>query len=155
MPWLWRTFAWTFIASQLAACQFADEVLWPTEPPPGIETEAAQPAAPAPEPEDDGLEEEPLVIIRFDRPDVAYEEPLDNTLREVLRYRPEASFDLVAINPGRGTPAQLALASSRTQRHAEAVLRRMAALGLPPDRVYLSATTNRVAAVAELRLYLR
>ena len=150
------------LAGGLAACQFADETLWPDSPPEGIEArgQAAAPE-PVPLPADSGAAAEaaalePLMVIRSDRPDVAFETPLSQTVEQVLRLRPEARFDLVAVRPGRGSPDERSRAGILTQQQAERVLKYLAGdLGLAPDRLSLSATTNLSADIGEVRLYLR
>ncbi len=150
------------LAGGLAACQFADETLWPDSPPEGIEArgQAAKPA-PIPLPSGAGttVEEtalEPLMVIRSDRPDVAFETPLSQTVEQVLRLRPEARFDLVAVRPGRGSPDERSRAETLTQQQAERVLNYLAGdLGLAPERLSLSATTNLSANIGEVRVYLR
>ena len=150
------------LAGGLAGCQFADETLWPDSPPEGIEArgQAAKPET-IPLPAEGGAAVEaaalePLMVIRSDRPDVAFETPLSQTVEQVLRLRPEARFDLVAVRPGRGTPAERSRAGTLTQQQAERVLKYLAGdLGLAPERLSLSATTNLSAAIGEVRLYLR
>src|SRR6185437_650891 len=68
-------------------------------------------------------ERRPLVVIRFDRPNVAYQEALYTAVRQALERRPSASFDLVAVTPNAGSPAQVALHSDASKRNAESVLR--------------------------------
>lgn len=97
----------------------------------------------------------PLVVIRFDQPQVQYEQALFSAVNRALERRPNAGFDLVGVAPASGTPAQVALASGRTQRHAETVLRSLMNMGLPAERVSLSSTTNPAAQVDEVHVYVR
>jgi hypothetical protein len=97
----------------------------------------------------------PLVVIRFDRPNVTYEQALYTAVSRALERRPEASFDLVAVTPNRGSPGEAAVASTSSRRNAESVLRSLSEMGLPLDRVRLSATTSTVAAANEVHLYVR
>ena len=97
----------------------------------------------------------PLVVIRFDRPVVEYEQPLFTAVSEALDRRPNATFDLVAVAPETGTPAQVALSASRARRNAEEVLRTLSAMGLAADRVGLSATSSADARSAEVHVYVR
>ncbi len=97
----------------------------------------------------------PLVVIRFDQPRVQYEQALFSAVNRALERRPNAGFDLVGVAPASGTPAQVALASGRSQRHAEQVLRSLMDMGLPADRVSLSSTTNAAAQVDEVHVYIR
>jgi hypothetical protein len=97
----------------------------------------------------------PLVVIRFDRDDVPYQQALYNAVSRALERRPNVSFDLVAVSPRSGTPAQVALNSTAAKRHAEDVLRSLADMGLPPNRIKLSATSNEDAESNEVHIYVR
>jgi len=52
----------------------------------------------------------PLVVIRFDRPDVPYQQALYTAVSRALERRPEAAFDIVAVSPNSGSAADVALA---------------------------------------------
>ena len=97
----------------------------------------------------------PLVVIRFDRASVQYEQPLYNAVSRALQRRPNAMFDLVAIAPNRGNAARVALAASSSKKNAETVLRSLSDMGLPLDRVRLSALTSNTAATNEVHIYVR
>jgi hypothetical protein len=97
----------------------------------------------------------PLVVIRFDRPNVPYEEALYTAVRRALERRPDAAFDLVAVAPNAGNAAQVALHSDASKRNAENVLRSLTSMGLPPERVSLSATTSASVQSDEVQLYVR
>ncbi len=97
----------------------------------------------------------PLVVIRFDRDQVPYQQALYNAVGRVLERRPSAAFDLVAVAPASGGPARVALNSNKARRHAEDVLRSLTEMGLPPARVAVSAKTISTASANEVHLYLR
>ncbi len=97
----------------------------------------------------------PLVVIRFDRPNVDYEQALYSAVSRALARRPQAGFDLVAVASRRGTPAKVTLNSNKAKRNAESVLRSLANMGLPLDRVRLSAMTQDTAESNEVHLYVR
>ena len=97
----------------------------------------------------------PLVVIRFDRPDIPYQQALYAAVSRVLERRPGAVFDLVAVAPGAGGPARVALNSNKAQRFAEGVLRSLIEMGLPPSRVAMSGKTSSQANSNEVHLYLR
>ena len=97
----------------------------------------------------------PLVVIRFDRDNVSYQQALYTTVSKVLERRPNASFDLVAVAPAAGGPARVALNSNKARRHAEEVLRALTGMGLPPARVAVSSKNNTSARNNEVHLYLR
>lgn len=97
----------------------------------------------------------PLVVIRFDRDQVPYQQALYNAVGRVLERRPNAAFDLVAVAPDSGGPARVALNSNKARRHAEDVLRSLTEMGLPPARVAVSGKTSSAAQSNEVHLYLR
>lgn len=97
----------------------------------------------------------PLVVIRFDRDRVPYQQALYNAVGKVLERRPNAAFDLVAVAPASGGPARVALNSTKARRHAEDVLRSLVEMGLPPARVAVSGKTAGTATSNEVHLYLR
>lgn len=98
---------------------------------------------------------EALVVIRFDRPDVAYQEPLYQAVSAALQAKPTAVFDLVAVAPAAGSAGDVALASNQVKRSAEDVLRSLSEMGLPSDRISISATTSYDAEVNEVRIFVR
>jgi hypothetical protein len=97
----------------------------------------------------------PLVLIRFDRPNVNYEQALFAAVSAALDRRPDASFDLVAVTPSTGSQAQLSLAREEARRDAERVLRSLTSMGLSPNRVALSQMTSPAAQTNEVHLYVR
>jgi TolA-binding protein len=97
----------------------------------------------------------PLVVIRFDRPKVEYEQALYTAVSRALERRPQAGFDLVAVAPGQGSAAQVARGANVARRSAESVLRSLTSMGLPASRVSLSAGTSGQAQTAEVHIYVR
>ena len=97
----------------------------------------------------------PLVVIRFDRADVPYQQALYNAVSRALERRPQAAFELVAVTPSQGTPAENALNASKAKRHADDVLRTLTEMGLPANRVNLSSTTSAEAATNEVHIYVQ
>jgi len=98
---------------------------------------------------------QPLVVIRFADPNVQYEQALFSVVNRALERRPNAGFDLVAITPNLGTPAQISLATTKSRRYAENVLRSLTSMGLPADRISLSATSSAQAQGNEVHVYVR
>ncbi|MCF4165854.1 hypothetical protein L2U69_09385 [Zavarzinia compransoris] len=100
-------------------------------------------------------ERRPLVVIRFDNPNVAYQQALYNAVSKVLEQRPQTGFDLIAVTPSGGTAAEVALNQTKSKQNAQGVLRTLTDMGLPSDRVSVAATTSGEASVPEVRLYIR
>ena len=96
----------------------------------------------------------PLVVIRFDRANVAYDQALYNAVSRTLERRPSATFELVAVAPASGGAARVALNSNKARRNAESVMRSLQRMGLPPQRIAVSARTSQAAQSNEVHLYL-
>lgn len=94
----------------------------------------------------------PLVVIRFDRQDVQFEPALYQAVSRALERRPDAVFDLVAVSPGTGNQS---LSSGSARRNAEQVLQSLSGMGLPSDRVMLSAMASPTAQSSEVHIYVR
>ena len=101
------------------------------------------------------VDRRPLMVIRFDKPNVAYEQALYNAVSRALERRPGAAFDVVAVAPARGTPGQAALSTTTSKRNADAVVRSLTNMGLPADRINLSATTSGATQTNEVQVYVR
>lgn len=97
----------------------------------------------------------PLVVIRFDRPGVEFEQALYTAVSRALERRPQAGFDLVAVAPASGSAADVARATNAARRNAESVMRSLASMGLPASRVTMSAGTSGDAQTNEVHIYIR
>ena len=93
----------------------------------------------------------PLVIIRFDRANINYEDALFSAANQALQRFPNAQFDLVAVSPTGGTQADQA--SSRG--HAERVMRSLTGMGIPANRVTMSATSSGTVSDQEVHIFVR
>ena len=67
--------------------------------------------------------EQALVVIRFDRPNVQYQQPLYNAVAAALERKPTATFDLIAVASAQGNAATMALSLTRARQNAEEVVR--------------------------------
>ncbi|MEO5372824.1 MAG: hypothetical protein H7840_00945 [Alphaproteobacteria bacterium] len=97
----------------------------------------------------------PLVVIRFDRPNVAYEQALYQAVGKALERKPGATFDLVAVTPSTSGAGQASITANAARRNAEAVLRSLNNMGLPADRVRMSAMNSTSATSSEVHIYVR
>ena len=97
----------------------------------------------------------PLVVIRFDRPNVDYQRALYAAVSQAIERRPSALFDVVAVTPNRGAPSEVASSSGAAKKSAEKVMRDLLAMGLPATRLNLSAATSEQALANEVRVYIR
>lgn len=97
----------------------------------------------------------PLVTIRFDRPNVNYEQALYQAARKALEIRPNAAFDVVGVAPSGGTPAEVALSGDIARTNADRVVRSLLSMGLPADRVSAGQTNDPSLPASEVRIYVR
>ena len=92
----------------------------------------------------------PLVVIRFGATPPDFEPTVYAAARGALERRPNSAFDLVALAPSVGAADQAAVT-----RDSEAVFRAMVAMGLPVERLSLSATTTPGLSAHEVHIYVR
>lgn len=97
----------------------------------------------------------PLVVIRFDRPDVQFEQALYDAVSRALDRKPETAVDLVAVHPKVGSSAQVILNSTAARRNAENVLRALVEMGFPATRVNMTSMPSATAQSNEVRVYVR
>jgi len=95
------------------------------------------------------------VVIRFDRPNVEYAQALYTAVSRALDQQPSARFDVVAVSPSQGSPADVALQRSQSRKRADEVVQTLTGMGLPADRVGLASTTNPGARTSEVHIYVR
>jgi len=89
----------------------------------------------------------PLFLVRFDRTDVAFEQPLYEAVKQALDRRPDIGFQLIAVTPQGAS-------SAPARDGAAKVLRALVQMGLPTERVALAARTSPEAGTPEVHLYL-
>jgi hypothetical protein len=97
----------------------------------------------------------PLVVVKFDRPNVDYQQVLYAALNQALQNRPGANFQVVAVSPTRGTAASVQIAQSTARRHAQDVMRSMTDMGVPATRLNVASTTDPSATSSEVRVFVR
>jgi len=97
----------------------------------------------------------PLVVIRFDHPDVDYQQILYAALNQALQTRPGAAFAVVAVSPTRGTVTAVQLAQTAAHRHAQEVMRTMTDMGVPATRLAVASATDPSATSSEVRVFVR
>ena len=97
----------------------------------------------------------PLVVIRFDRPNVDYQQILYAALSQALQSRPGAGFSVVAVSPTRGTVAAVQLAQTSAKRHAQEVMRSITDMGVPASRLAVASSTDPSATSSEVRVFVR
>ena len=98
---------------------------------------------------------QPLVVIKFDRPDVDYQQMLYAALNQALQSRPSAGFEVVAVSPSKGNAAAVQIGQTTARRHAQDVMRAMTDMGVPATRLGVASTTDAGTAASEVRVFVR
>ena len=96
-----------------------------------------------------------LAKIRFDKPNVDYQQPIYNAVQNAMAKYPNSRFELVAVHPANGNAAQVAIESTRSRRNAERVLRTLTQMGVSLDKIDMSYAPSQQASTSEVHLFLR
>lgn len=94
----------------------------------------------------------PLMTIRFNKADVRYAGPLYEAVRYAVARRPNVEFDVLAVMPASGSNGDISPESSARVRGVLATLLEM---GVPTQRVRVSAVNQAALASDEVRIYVR
>ena len=97
----------------------------------------------------------PLVVIRFDDPDINYEKTLFDAIGITVDKKPDATFGLVAVAPIGKNEGETRINSSKVKKYAERVLRSLVSFGLPSKKVALTAKTSGDVVVPEVHIYVQ
>lgn len=96
-----------------------------------------------------------LVLVRYNQPNVDYEQQLSQAVGAALQRRPNAEFSVVAVSPSSGDPAELAKSQQVAESNAEAVKRSLVQMGLSPSRIMTANTQIQTAQTPEVHVYIR
>ena len=111
---------------------------------------AARQAAVSDLPEADLAGRRPLMVIRFDKKKVDYEQPLYKAVKAALDKRPSTHFEVVAVSS-----PELKSSAAEAIKNAKDVRDSLLSMGVPAGRVYSSQTTKHSIKTTEVHLYLR
>jgi hypothetical protein len=96
----------------------------------------------------------PLVKIKFDQPNVDYEQAVYMAVNEAKQKYPNARLEVIAVHPSQGNAAQVAIESTRSRRNAESVLRSLSQMGINTDTVDLSTQSSAEASTNEVHIFI-
>ncbi len=97
----------------------------------------------------------PLATIGFARPDVDYRQALYNAVSAAVDRSPGVGFDVIAVTPAAGEPAQQARTLAAARGNAERVAQSITGMGIPAGRVSLGARAEPGVGGNEVRVYVR
>ncbi len=96
----------------------------------------------------------PFIVIKFDQPDIDYGQPLYQAMQQALQRNPYGSFEVVGVSAA-DSSAQAAADSNAARRNAEGVVRTLAQMGIPSDRMQMSTATQDGLTAPEVHIFLR
>ena len=101
-------------------------------------------------PEADLSGRRPLMVIRFNKRDMDYEQSLYKAVKAALDKRPSTRFEVVAVSP-----ADTKSGAFEAAKNAEAVRESLLAMGLPASRIISSQANKPAIKTTEVHLYLK
>jgi len=93
----------------------------------------------------------PLFVVRFNKPNVPYEQGLYHAVKKVLEAKSNAEFEIVAISPSENNYSN----GISARKNAEAVLKSLISMGMPAERINLSSQSSEKAETPEVHLYIK
>lgn len=93
----------------------------------------------------------PFVVIRFNRQNVDYGQPLYQAMSEALKKNPHGSFEVMAVSSVDTATTQ----GVNAYKKAEEVVVAMAEMGVPRDRVKITKMNKANASAPEVQIFLR
>ncbi len=96
-----------------------------------------------------------LVLIRYNQPQVQYEQQLSAAVSAAMQRKPDLQFSIVAVTPSSGDPAELATMQEAAGRNSEDVKRSLIQLGIAPSLISMSRTQTQDAKTPEVHVYVR
>ncbi len=94
----------------------------------------------------------PLMVIRFNQPHVAYEQPLYKTLSRALEVKPTAVFDIVSVSAKARDPQAQKVNNEIATQNVHKVLNTLKEIGMPQSRINLSSASDNIAS-SEVRVF--
>lgn len=113
------------------------------------------PSAPAPQAVAPAQSMRPLVKIKFDSSNVAYEQPLYTAVNEALERYPNTVFNVVALHPSQGNAAETAIESTRSRRDAKRVLRTLSQFGVSDQQIKVTYDTSPNVNSSEVHIFIQ
>ncbi len=104
---------------------------------------------------DDNMALPPLVIIRFDRPNVVYGDQLRSAINQARAIDPEMQFRVVAVSPNIRTFDTRLRAQAQASQFAQSVMRSMSRLGVAEQDMTLAFDENETARSSEVHIHIQ
>ena len=97
----------------------------------------------------------PLVTIGYDQPNPQYQEMLGYAVHAAESRDAAVQYDVFAVVPAKGSPAQQVVAAGAAQQDAVGVMKSIMALGVPAERIHLGVRSDSEIGANQVRVYVR
>jgi hypothetical protein len=97
----------------------------------------------------------PLVTIRFNQPNVHFEQSLYNALAKAAAAKPQVAFDVVSYAPTTGNAEKDKAWQAIAGRNTRAIIAAMGEMGVPKNRISVSVQFVMGLTSDETRIYVR
>ena len=97
----------------------------------------------------------PLVTIGYDQPNPQYQEMLGYAVHAAEARDSAVQYDVFAVVPAKGSPAQQVQAAGAAQQDAVEVMKAIMALGVPAARIHLGVRSDPGIGANQVRVYVR
>jgi hypothetical protein len=97
----------------------------------------------------------PLVTIGYDQPNPQYHEMLGYAVHAAEARSAAVQYDVFAVVPAKGAPAQQVQAAGEAQQDAVGVMKAIMALGVPAERIHLGVRSDPAIVANQVRVYVR
>lgn len=97
----------------------------------------------------------PLVTIRFNQPNVYFDQQLTSAVTHVLQAKPDVMFDVVAFAPATGDPSIDRQWQGVAGRNTRNVVNAMTGLGITMDRMNVIGKSTAGLKFDETHIYVR
>ena len=97
----------------------------------------------------------PLVTIGFDQPNPQYQGMLGYAVHAAEARDTGVQYDVVAVVPAKGAPAQQVQAAGAAQGDAIEIMKAIMALGVPAARIHLGVRSDPRIDANQVRVYVR
>jgi len=97
----------------------------------------------------------PLVTIGYEQPNPQYQEMLGYAVHAAEARDAAVQYDVFAVVPAKGSPAEQATAGGAAQQDAVAVMKSIMVLGVPAERIHLGVRSDPAISVNQVRVYVR
>jgi hypothetical protein len=97
----------------------------------------------------------PLVVLRFNQPRVAYEQPLYDAVARAVAIKPQVVFDVISYAPTTGDPRTDQAWQTTAGHNAQTVVTSLQGMGVPLSRIRLSGQQQPGLGFDEVHVYVR